>query len=433
MSKKHYAGLASLLALAAFAAMPALAQAASPELGRCTKKAVTGGSGYANATCTTTTSGSTARYEWLPGPGPKRRFTSTEGASTFETVAKGKVTCKSDVDEGEYTDAKTDTETIVFSGCESSAVPCTSAGQAAGTIVTTALTSSLGVIDKAKKEVGVSLEGPSSVFAEFKCGASSQLITGSVIGKVPVNKVQTGFTESFTQAKGKQKPEQFEGQSKDTLNCGELQCAFKSKDKVVNEEALEIRLSTSPRWWVEGKLLVGSEAIAEATNVTTPFELAMTGKDIVEPFTIQCTGVRIKGGDIQAPGTRTEQAVVYEGCSVPGKPTCIVGTTETKPLTATLEGPAGATKLKFEPQSGNEIATYVVTGCAVFGSYRANGDMICDYSGVEVESAEHPLEFTTASKSKVKFQFNGKPMETAAPFTGTDRVHLASGKLWSAY
>ncbi len=114
-------------------------------------------------------------------------------------------------------------------------------------------------------------------------------------------------------------------------------------------------------------------------------------------------------------------------------PTCTVGTTETKPLKATLEGPAGATKLKFEPQSGNEIATYVVTGCAVFGSYQANGDMICDYSGVAVESSEHPLEFTAASKSKVKFQFNGKPMETAAPFTGTDKVHLASGKLWSAY
>jgi hypothetical protein len=433
MSNKHFAALASLLAVAAFAVVPALAQAGGPELGRCIKKTLAGGTGYSNATCTTTTSGSTAKYEWQPGPGAKPSFTSTEGLSTFETLAKSKMTCKSDSDKGEYTGPTSDTETITFSGCESSATPCTSAGQGSGTIVTTSLTSTLGVIDKAKKEVGVSLEGPSSTFAEFECGGSSQVISGSVIGKLPVNKLLTHFTETFTQAKGKQKPEQFEGQPKDTLRCGELQCGFKSKDTVLNEETLEIRLSSSPRWWVEGKLLVGSEAIAEATNVTTPFELAMTGKDIVEPFTIQCTGVRIKGGKIEAPGTRTEQAVVYEGCSVPGKPTCTVGTTETKPLKATLEGPAGATKLKFEPQSGNEIATYVVTGCAVFGNYQANGDMICNYSGVAAESSEHPLEFTAASKSKVKFQFNGKPMETAAPFTGTDKVHLASGKLWSAY
>jgi hypothetical protein len=300
--------------------------------------------------------------------------------------------------------------------------------------VTTSLTSVLGVINKAKKEAGVSLEGPSAIFAEFECGSVHQVISGSVIVKVPVNKMQTHFTEAFTQSKGKQKPEQFEGQPKDTLTCGGLQCGFTSKDTITNEEALEIRFApTPPRWWVEGKLLVGSEAIAETTNVTTPFELSMTGKDIVEPFTIQCTGVRIKSGIIEAPGSRSEQAVVYEGCSVPGKPTCTVGTTETKPLKATLEGAPGATKLKFEPQSGNEIATYHVTGCAVVGSYQANGVMICKYSGVEVESLEHPLEFTAASKSKVKFQFNGKPMETAAPFTGTDKVHLASGKLWSAF
>ena len=84
MSNKHFAVLASLFAVTAFAVMPALAQAGGPELGRCIKKALAGGAGYSNATCTTTTSGSTAKYEWQPGPGSKPSFTSTEGLSTFE-------------------------------------------------------------------------------------------------------------------------------------------------------------------------------------------------------------------------------------------------------------------------------------------------------------------------------------------------------------
>ncbi len=52
--------------------------------------------------------------------------------------------------------------------------------------------------------------------------------------------------------------------------------------------------------------------------------------------------------------------------------------------------------------------------------------MDCNYKGVETESEEHPLEFTATSGSKV--EVNGKPSE----FTGTDKVHLSSGKLWSA-
>jgi hypothetical protein len=63
----------------------------------------------------------------------------------------------------------------------------------------------------------------------------------------------------------------------------------------------------------------------------------------------------------------------------------------------------------------------------VKGFYAASGEMICDYSGVETESAEHPLEFTETTGSKV--EINGED----ASFRLTDRVHLASGKLWSAF
>jgi hypothetical protein len=97
-------------------------------------------------------------------------------------------------------------------------------------------------------------------------------------------------------------------------------------------------------------------------------------------------------------------------------------------LKATLEGPKGAIKLKFAPQSGSEIAKFVIsgTGCEQDGSYEADGTMICNYSGVETESEEHPLEFTGASGSKV--EIDGE----TATFSGTDKVHLESKKLWSA-
>lgn len=430
--------LAIAAALVVCAAAPALAQA-TVELGRCVKKPVAGGNGFSAPGCTKLAFGAMAKYEWKSGA-VKARFHSEEGLSTFETVKGTKVTCASDTDQGEYTGTATDTETITFNGCETSKLPCESAGQPAGRIVTTTLTSTLGVISQAKKQVGLDLEGEKGVFAAFECAGLPIVITGSVIGPItPINKMTVTSTVKFAQAKGKQKPEKFEGQPKDVLGCdisggGSDQCAFTSTDVITNEEPLEIRLlPPAPVWWVEKGLLSGSEAIAEATTVTTPFELAMTGKDIVEPFTIQCTGVKIRGGMIEAPSARSEKAVVYEGCSVPGKPTCVVGTTETEPLTATLEGPAGAEKLRFVPQSGAEIATYHVTGCAVFGAYKANGVMICNYGGVETEALEHPLEFTAASGSNVTYQFNGKPKETAAPFTGTDKVHLQSGKNWSAF
>ena len=64
--------------------------------------------------------------------------------------------------------------------------------------------------------------------------------------------------------------------------------------------------------------------------------------------------------------------------------------------------------------------------CAQKGFYHADGQMTCNYQEVEEELGEHPLEFTAASGSEVKV--SGE----VVPFSGTDAVHLASGRLWSA-
>jgi hypothetical protein len=184
-----------------------------------------------------------------------------------------------------------------------------------------------------------------------------------------------------------------------------------------------------PKWWLEGELFKGKEPIAEETNVVAPLELELHGKK-VENFTIACGKVKIKSGEIEGPSSRREEAEVYEECKVVGKEAeCTIEPIVTRPLKAQLEGSTGATTLKFEPESGTELASYEVKGatCAVKGFYAASGEMICDYSGVETESAEHPLEFTETTGSKVKI--NGQE----AAFRLTDRVHLASGKLWSAF
>ena len=157
-------------------------------------------------------------------------------------------------------------------------------------------------------------------------------------------------------------------------------------------------------------------------------EIEMHGEKIGH-FTIKCEELRVKEGKIEGPNVRREESVVFGKCGVVGEASCKVAI-KTKPLVAKLEGSTGAIKLKFVPASGTEIAKWTITGCTSHternGNYEANGTMTCNYSGVETESEEHALEFTATSGSKVKV--NGEPSE----FTGTDKVHLASNKLWSA-
>jgi ABC-type phosphate transport system substrate-binding protein len=193
--------------------------------------------------------------------------------------------------------------------------------------------------------------------------------------------------------------------------------------------------SNTLKWWVEGHLLTGSEPIAEATNVIEPFKQVLFKKKLGSEggFEVECGEVKVKKGSIVAPGAREEEAIVYSDCTVVGKPECAVQEAKTKALTATLEGTVGAEKLKFKPKTGSEIIKWhilQVTGkpaCTVKGFYHADGEMTCNYKEVEEELGEHPLEFTATSGSNVTVE------GVKAAFSGTDAVHLASGKLWSAF
>jgi hypothetical protein len=214
------------------------------------------------------------------------------------------------------------------------------------------------------------------------------------------------------------------------MSSNRIRILFVSLLAVFVSSALMVSVASAaetPEWWVAGSLLKGSEALAETTKVTEPFRLPLTIEHRVAA-TIKCGNVRLKNAQIENTNERSEEAVVYEKCEVEGMPTCEVKEpVVTAPLKARLEGSTGAIKLRFKPKSGTEIATYHLSACgSLTGSFRASGEMICNYKGVETEKEEHPLEFTATSGSKV--EVNGEPSE----FSGTDVVHLASGKLWSA-
>lgn len=164
---------------------------------------------------------SAALPEFL-GPFPNA-FASKSGKTTLETVTGLKVTCKGDVAKGEVTGPKTDNVMITLTGCVLNGISCNTPGVAAGDIVTSPLISTLGYINKAKKQVGDALENATGgPFTQFICGTGLTItVTGSVIGKItPVNALiapPKHFKIAFKQATGKQKPPKLEGGPVDVL------------------------------------------------------------------------------------------------------------------------------------------------------------------------------------------------------------------------
>ncbi len=215
-----------------------------PGIGRCLK--VARGTGkYKTAACDTAEVPN-GNYEWFGGA-VKNHFTSSEGASVYETTGGAiMMRCTSDTDSGIYNGESEDRETITFVGCESNGQKCTTGSLAPGTVQTSELRSLYGFIKNPGK-VGTSLEAVSGPFMEFKCGSTNVVVRGSVIGTTtPINKMSPTFVEKFVGAKDRQNVQKFEGEPLDVLESsvgggpyGPSQ--FTSTDTITNEEPLEIR------------------------------------------------------------------------------------------------------------------------------------------------------------------------------------------------
>ena len=437
-------GLCLLAVLAMGAVLAASASAGLPERGKC-KTAKIGMTEFEDKGCTTT--GTKEKFAWAPNV--KAAFTATSGAAVLRTRDEEgslpAVECAKSKTKGSYIGPKGSEFTTTFEKCSSAGEICTGGAKAkAGQIVTNKLEGTIGFISSGVVGEDIKAVG-GGVIAAFKCGANELETDGSVIAEIGssvYNKAASSATLTFKESGGVQEPTKLKNQPEDTLHTeidglGSGSFPFQSTETAVEtaKPGLEIKTTGPPKWWVGGSVLVGAEPLAATTTVPMAFELNMTGKDIVEPFVLRCNAVSLKKAEIEGPSTRREEAVVYENCEVPTKPACAVANTETEPLIATLEGVSGNAHLNFLPQAGKKLATYIVTGgsCKVKGEYEANGNMRCNYSNVQFENFEHSLEFTAGSGSAVKFKVVGKTGETAAAFTGTDEVHLASGKLWSAF
>lgn len=109
---------------------------------------------------------------------------------------------------------------VRFKGCEAHQVQCSNAG-AAGEVVTSTLSGTLGYINRAKKIVGIDFAFPGAAIASFICGNLRVSVVGSIVGRiVPLNaKVNppASFTLVFAQTKGKQKFTKLEGGPIDVL------------------------------------------------------------------------------------------------------------------------------------------------------------------------------------------------------------------------
>lgn len=185
--------------------------------------------------------------------------------------------------------------------------------------------------------------------------------------------------------------------------------------------------ATTPQWIVEGKALEtgATEQIAESTTVTETFSIKSAPAGI--SIKLECKKMTLPNSLIKGERTRVDSPFVMENCTFTGPAACSAGSTlKLESLTSTLEGTAGAFKLKFAPTSGSTVMTINITGasCALAGSFPIKGTMSCNYPGVETEQKNHLLEFSLTSGTELT---HGSDKVT---LTGKDEFWLTSNKNW---
>lgn len=183
--------------------------------------------------------------------------------------------------------------------------------------------------------------------------------------------------------------------------------------------------AASPAWWVaKSQLKTGAkEAVANTTKVNKPF--------VIEggPIKVECTSIALEEAVIEGENTGHEHAIVFKGCEDVTQKPCTVISTTSDPLKETLEGKTGSFKLNFEPTSGKEVGTVILSGSGCTATKLILvGSMACEYPNVETEAFAHVLDFTLTSGTKLEALGLGIKVK----LTGENEFWLASEKLWSA-
>jgi hypothetical protein len=248
---------------------------AYPEVGRCV--AVEGATGgYTEKNCREASPGNTGgSYEFVPGPGPKPKFSGEgfpEEPGTFTTFGGRKISCAVARTEGEYTGPKTEKLTFTYNECQDTGTKAscqslnpegTEVKPIPGVIKTPPLKGELGFISGGGGErphVGWDIKPEvGSTFATFNCGGEAPLyliggtnvtLEGSLISRIlPLNKMTPRFHQKFLVRKAKQFPEKLEGMPKDTLTANFMTgvetksetIVYAAKETVGNFEKMEIK------------------------------------------------------------------------------------------------------------------------------------------------------------------------------------------------
>jgi hypothetical protein len=239
------------------------AELALPVIGHCVKEPAEKENGmtvyhglYVNSGCTFEIPSRQGKYEWVPGPGTGKAFTTEGKTATLETIAKAKVKCLESHGSGEYTGTKTATFSTTFTGCEltSTKEACQSSGQGSGTVVANGLQGELGFVEDKIVESNQAvvlgwdlMHEPTVISAECGVAKEALTVTGSVVAPLSaINKMLPSYTLKLKASGGLQLPEGFEEEAKDTLSAtigsiGPEQAGLTSAIKVNNSEKLEIK------------------------------------------------------------------------------------------------------------------------------------------------------------------------------------------------
>ncbi len=246
------AAAAAAAAVLAGCALAGQASAAAPEFGRCVRVA-TGTGSYTTGKCTTQGAGS---FEWLPGAGAMNKFTLKPVTGTIvmldETRKGVKLTCTSLTADGEYTGPTSVALSTRLNGCKTSGGACNSARADEEEIALEPLQGVLGVVKKGttagtnKVALDLSPATAGGPVVLIECSALVFEVTGSVIShELKTNAMLLSPPLNFTEIKGKQKPEAFEGLPRDVLETSMNQNAPEQSGLALqaiqtNEEKIEV-------------------------------------------------------------------------------------------------------------------------------------------------------------------------------------------------
>lgn len=200
-------GLCLVATFAIGAGAAASASAEAPTFKACVKAAKVGKTyvgKYTSKECTAAseveTGGKYERAEVESGT----PFTSKSKATTF-TVAGKIVKCKKDKGTGQIVAPEVAFMTLTFEKCGvngSTKEPCTTTGQAPGTILSNELVASPKWINAGETQIGLVVYGFEFFFAEFECGSGPLKLEGVLIGTATNTK--KGVTVTFKVSGGKQ-------------------------------------------------------------------------------------------------------------------------------------------------------------------------------------------------------------------------------------